>query len=472
MSMTRRSLIIKGAAGLVVVGQPWNLGQAQASPDPNATVDLSALTGKRLQKQLYGYATGALFSNDFALAADRAVQSSAKILGAPVIRFNTPASNVNANQGLIQAVFANGVVNPDWTPLANWVRNHRAFLDSDGILVFGIGPNGGDTSLSPSVWASYAAATAQYFRSIGQEVMYWEVGNECDSMGAQVYSTYFNAIADALHAVSEKYLVGGPVGSWYDGIDLAEFVQYSGGARIGFIDFHSYPVNTTDTLETAYSKAATFSDISSARQLVAGTVSAKLPIALLEYNMNGEEQPDGTYGLPIQGTIAGAVYVALLLTQGFISDTNFAMGGMWDLVSDSNYGAIGNAAQNGNDRAIDPQGQYLREAAHTVPGEQVAASTTMTNLQILATHDGSSLSIQLVNYDTANSQSVTLQLRAGSKFDMGGGSSPWGIFRRWELSAAHPYGYVSYVNSLSNVTVPSEGIVILTAGRRDGDHPL
>ena len=456
MSMTRRSLIIRGAAGLLAAGQSLRLARAQGSSVPNATVDLSAPTGKVLGKRLYGYATGALFNFDFDLAADPAVQSSAEFLDAPLLRFNTPSSGVNDSyQPLFPLVFANGVENPDWSPLRNWVNNRQAFLGSDGLLVFGIGPAGGDTSLSPSVWASYATATARYFRSIGQEVMYWEVGNECDGMGAHTYSTYFNAIADALHAVNCKYVVGGPVGSWFNGIDLAQFVKYCGASRIGFIDFHSYSVASTDSIETAYSKAATFSDVASARQVIAGTAAANLPIALLEYNMNAEPQPDGSYGLPIQGTVPGAVYVALLLAQGFMSDTHFSQAGIWDLVSDSNYGVIGNSQQDGDFRDVDPQGMYLRQAAQLLPGAQIAASTTLANLQILATRAGSGLSIQLVNYDTANSQSVTVKVQGGPE---------GGLFRRWELSAAHPLGSVSHVNGLTNLAVPSQCIVILSSG--------
>lgn len=456
MSMTRRSLIVRGAAGLLAAGQAWKLVRAQNSSIPNATVDLSAPTGKVLGKRLYGYSTGALFLNDFALAADPTVQTSAEFLNAPLLRFNTPSSGIDDSyQALFQVVFANGVENPDWSPLRNWVNNRQAFLGSDGILVFGIGPAGGDTSLSPSVWASYATATARYFRSIGQEVMYWEVGNECDGMGAHTYSTYFNAIADALHAVNRKYLVGGPVGSWFNGIDLAQFVRYSGASRIGFIDFHGYPVASTDSIETAYSKAATFSDVASARQVIANTAAAQLPIALLEYNMNAQPQPDGSYGLPIQGTVPGAVYVALLLTQGFMSDTNFAMAGIWDLVSDSNYGVIGNSQQDGDLRDVDPQGMYLRQAAQLLPGAQIAASTTLANLQILATRTGSALSIQLVNYDTATRQSVTVKVQGGQA---------GGLYRRWELSAAHPSGSASHVNGLANLAIPSQSIVILSSG--------
>lgn len=42
----------------------------------------------------------------------------------------------------------------------------------------------------------------------------------------------------------------------------------------------------------------------------------------------------GLAARPLKGTIAGAVYVALLLTQAFASDTSFAMGGLRDLAAE------------------------------------------------------------------------------------------------------------------------------------------
>lgn len=104
--------------------------------------------------------------------------------------------------------------------------------------------------------------------------------------------------------------------------------------------------------------------------------------------MNGNEQPNGTYGLPAQGTIVGAVYVVLLLTQTFTSDTNFPMAVMWDLIADSNYGAIGNARDGTNYRAIGEQGRYLRQAAQIMPGQQVLTTATAPNLQVLTTSSG------------------------------------------------------------------------------------
>lgn len=296
-----------------------------------------------------------------------------------------------------------------------------------------------------------------HFRKIGQEITYWEVGNECDPMGAKVYSEYFNAIADSLHSVNPGYVVGGPVASWWNGIDLPTFIGHS-GARLGFIDFHSFPVNDTDSTQTAYGKAVTFADVKSARRAVAGTVAASLPICLLEYNMNGNQQPNGAYGLPAQGTITGAVYVALLLTRAFASDPSFTMGGLWDLVADSNYGVIGNAQDKADYHAIDEQGRYLREAARVMPGRQVLTTTTAPGLQVLATKSGGRFSIQLVNYNLRKAQSVAIGVK---------GRTPGRPVTRWELSAPHPNGRVCTTASLTRVTLPPQSIVILRGQHND-----
>jgi hypothetical protein len=409
-------------------------------------VDLSGATGKTIQPSLYGYASGALLDGDFQLAANKAVQTSAGTLAPALMRFNTPAQNI------IQTVFANGVSQPNWAPFSRWLKHRGDFLSNPGRLVFGIGPAGGDTSIAPATWAQYAAATARHFRKAGQEITYWEVGNECDPMGAAGYCQYFSAIADALHSVNPGYLVGGPVATWWNGIDLPTFIGQS-GARIGFIDFHSYPVNDTDSTQTAYEKAATFADVMKARQAMAGTVAASLPIGLLEYNMNGDRQPDGTYGLPAQGTMVGAVYAALLLTQAFISDSGFTMAALWDLVADSNYGAIGNAQDGTSYRAIDEQGWYLSRAAQLMPGQQVLASTTAPNLNVLATTSGRRFSIQLVNYHLSEGLSATISLSGGT---------PGSQLTRWELSARYPGGHVSTTAGLTRVPLPAQSIVILT----------
>jgi hypothetical protein len=410
------------------------------------TVNLSHATGRTIQPHLYGYATGDLCDNDFLLAANGIVEGSAESLAPSLLRFNTSES------AIIQTVFAKGVNQPDWAPFSRWQQHHADFLGSGGRLVFGIGPNNGNTSLPPATWAQYARATALHFREIGQEITYWEPGNECDPMGAEVYSQYFNAIADALHSVNAAYLVGGPVTSYWNGMHLPTFVQLS-GTRLGFIDFHSYQLTVADSAQTAYEMAATFGDVMNARHAVAGTVAASLPIGLLEYNMNGFPGPNGTYGEPAQGTITGAVYIALLLTQAFGSDPNFTMGGLWDLTADSYYGAIGNAQDKVSYSGIDEQGWYLREAARLMPGQQVSATTTASDLQVLASRSNRRFSIQLVNYNLNVEQSVTITVKGGK---IGSPST------RWELSAQYPSGHLSTAASLIQVPLPPQSIVILS----------
>jgi hypothetical protein len=447
-----RQTFLRGMAGVAALAGTrslWTGGRPQADQRASVTVDLAQPTGKTIKPGLYGYASGALLADDFQLAANAAAEKSAGTLAPALLRLNTPV------QPIIQAVFAKGVAHPNWKPFADWVAHRGDFLKKTGRLVFGIGPAGGDTSIPAATWADYAKATALHFRAIGQEVSYWEVGNECDPMGAETYSGYFNAIADALHSVNAAYLVGGPVGSWWNGIDLNTFASLS-GKRIGFIDFHSYPVNDTDSSRTAYQKAVSFPDVLDARKAVAGTAAASLPIGLLEYNMNGGQQPDGTWGLPAQGTIVGAVYAALLLSRAFTSDARFTMGGLWDLVGDSNYGAIGNAQDGTSYRAIDEQGRYLSQAARLLPGQQVLSSTTAPDLQVLAARSDGRFCVQLVNYAVEVEQSVAISVK---------GQQPGSRVARWELSAAHPGGHATTLTSLARVVLPPESVVILSGPR-------
>jgi hypothetical protein len=464
-----RQTFLKGVAGLAVAtgspgpqaGGPPARGAAAARSagiggDQHEVVmaDLSRTTGKTVQPWLYGFASGALLDSNFRLMADRAAERSAATLSPALMRLNTPV------QEIMQSVFAKGVAAPDWAPFSSWLKHRGDFLRKGGRLIFGIGPAGDDTSIPPATWAEYARATALHFREIGQEITCWEVGNECDPMGAALYSGYFNAIADALHSVHPACLVGGPVASWWNGIDLRAFIRHS-GPRIGFIDFHSYPVNDTDSIRTAYEKAATFADVLSARKAISGTAAAGLPIGLLEYNMNGCQQPDGTWGLPAQGTITGAVYVALLLTRAFTSDPKFTMAGLWDLIADSNYGTIGNEQDGARYSSIDEQGWYLRQAARLMPGQQVHCATTAPDLQLLASTTGPHYSIQLVNYNLSAARTVTVTVK---------GATPKDQISRWELSSRYPNGHPSAVSGLARVTLPAQSIVIVHGRRSDTDR--
>ncbi len=450
MTTMRRQTFLTGLAGAAATAVIPALRSRGTQAQAGVTVDLSATTGKTVQPSLYGYATGALLDDEFLLASNAAAQRSARRLAPPLLRLNTSSA------GILQQVFAHGVAQPDWAPFSRWSQHRGSFLGDGGRLVFGIGPSAADTSLSPATWAQYARATALRFRAAGQEITHWEVGNECDPMGATIYSGYFNAIADALHAVNPSSLVGGPVASWWNGIDLPAFISHS-GTRLGFIDFHSYPVYRTDSTRAAYEKAVAFSDVRRARAAMAGTAAAGLPIGLLEYNMNGGEQPNGRWGLPAQAAISGAVYIALLLTQAFASDSRFTMGGLWDLVADSNYGAIGNAQDKSSYHAIDEQGWYLRQTARLLPGQQVTATTTIPDMQVLATRNDRDFAVQLVNFSLSAERSVAVSVT---------GRAPDGPVAGWLLSAHYPTGRVSAAARLTRVLLPPQSIVMLSGKAR------
>jgi hypothetical protein len=125
-------------------------------------------------------------------------------------------------------------------------------------------------------------------------------------------------------------------------------------------------------------------------------------------------------------------------------------------VSDSNYGAIGNAQDKTSYRDIDQQGRYLGRAAQALPGQQVVGTTTAPNLQVLATRSAERFSIQLVNYDLHTERSVTVNVT---------GRTPGSRVTRWELSGRDPSGTSSTIGSLASVTLPAQSVVILSGQR-------
>jgi hypothetical protein len=137
------------------------------------------------------------------------------------------------------------------------------------------------------------------------------------------------------------------------------------------------------------------------------------------------------------------------------------MAGLWDLVGDSNYGAIGNAQDHNNYRSIDPQGWYLRQAAKFMPGQQLRNTASKSELQVLATRTSGRFSIQLVNYNVHKKLSATIRVQGGK---------PGSRIIKWELSAHYPKGRLSVIQSLDHVTLPAQSIVLLNGQRDASGH--
>lgn len=410
----------------------------------DVTINFASQTGSTVSKYLYGFSTGPLQDGDggnFAIAGNPAFIASAAKLRPTLIRFNITGSVVQA--------FNNG----NTSVMNNFWNNYQKFCDPQVRLVMAV-PGGNDTSISPQTCAQWAANFAQAMKNQGHEIMYWEVGNELDGLGPNTYASYFNPIADALHAVNPNYLVGGPVASWWNGIDLGTFASLS-GSRCGFIDFHSY--SASPGIVPSFASAMGGSAVQAARNQVSNTALAHLPIGMLEYNMINV--PDNSSAGATQAQIYGAVWIACLLTacvtQETAANSGNLMCGLWDIVNDSNYGVIGNQFNGGfgNYAAIDPQGWYLGYAGQNMAGNIVSTTTTKSNLQVMATVNGGHFAIQLVNY---SSTSQTLNLATS------GLTLPASI-TRWELSAANPNTVTSTLANLTGVVVPAQSIVILSA---------
>ena len=409
----------------------------------NVTINFASQTGNAVSKYLYGFSTGPLQDGDggsFAIAANSTFIASAAKLRPTLIRFNITAGTVlNWNNG------NTGVMNNFW-------NNYLRFCDPQVRLVMGV-PGGNDTSVSPQTCANWAASFAQAMKNAGTEIMYWEVGNELDGLGPNTYASYFNPVADALHAVNPNYQVGGPVASWWNGIDLGTFASLA-GSRCAFIDFHLYGASPGVT--PSFNQAASDGTVSAARNQVQGTQLANLPIGVLEYNE--VDVPDSSAAGQTQAQVYGAVWVALLLTKWVSEETpalsGALMAGLWDMVNDSNYGVIGNQFDGGGENytSIDPQGWYLGYAGQNMAGNIVSASTTQSNLQVMATVSGGKFAIQLVNY---GGSAQTLNITAS------GVTLPSSL-TRWELSQANPNTTTSTIANLSAVVVPAQSIVIVT----------
>ena len=422
---------------------------APLPPNSNLAIHLAATTGKTVPNTLFGFCGGGLVygnnrNNDFDTVFDTKFQASAAKLKPGLIRLNTQQT-----EPLLQNVFANGVGSPNWAWLDNWINNHAGFFnDATSRLVFGIGPAFADTSIDAGTWASWATAVANHLIAAGQECFYWEIGNEPDSMNSGSYCNYFNTIADALHAVNPNYKCGGPVTSYWGGGGLDQPFLSNCTSRIGYIVWHNYGFSgsTTPSSAQAYQQALSYTNIASIRSEVSSHgLPTTIPLSVQEYNMVLDGGNNGVFD--------AAMFSCLFMTGCFQSDPTFTMGAVWDLVGpNGGFPCIGNSFV-GDNGTIDPQGWYLGMAGQLMPGAEVTTSTTLGNLQVLASKTAKTWAVQIANYDTSgNNQTITLGITGGT---VGVGMN------MWQLDAANPSGTTTALTGLT-VACPGPSITILT----------
>ena len=145
--------------------------------------------------------------------------------------------------------------------------------------------------------------------------------------------------------------------------------------------------STTQTIASGTTLTFTFAGygancLSAQTTAVAASMSAGTPLFIGEHNMNfssgGSEEP-------LQTTITGAVFEALVLYSSLTSGANVTMSNWYDIAEDSTFGIVQGAS--GSTYTISPVGYFLSYFANHMPGTVVTNTigAGATNLRCLTT---------------------------------------------------------------------------------------
>lgn len=452
-----------------------SVGPAVSGSFVNA--DFTAPTGKTIVRELFGVSTATMLDFNYQICGTAGFQAASLAVNPPLLRFNC---NSGASGGYTSFnMFPNG---PRGTPdfsVCNPMRNNLYKIvnlaTTKIIMGFGGGTDAQGNFLGWSVsdFAFAMAAFVTHMRtangSNGSPVnpRYWEVSNE-PNVGNSTYNSYFNACADAIHAIDSTYVVTGPT-SANDFSYVSSLISASNSTRLNMLNSHFYmycpgagdPVPSDQecrqgVLNTAGTTGTQFAQ--SINTSIASTSWASTPFFAGEYNI-GCGPPDTNNR---EQTIIGACYAASTLMELVKTSNAPVWGGLWEYGPAGNWGVfIPNGAEyTASSYSIDPQGYLINKGTQVVPGTVTAASTP-SGLNTIATVNGAHFSVMMVNYTTSPiSGQVAL--------------SHWpvnptgtGTISKWELSPANLTGQVTSVSTTGGLTasiaLPGQSVVILYA---------
>jgi hypothetical protein len=131
----------------------------------------------------------------------------------------------------------------------DWIDTIRG-MDAEPLIILPM-----DRRHEPEVDRTDAVNIYRHFADRGVPLKRFIVGNEPDNanldrpmrFNASDYSSRFNMIADALHAIDPAIKVGGPATVAFNSDFMDTFLQTSGG-KVDFVDFHKYPQGGSKTL--------------------------------------------------------------------------------------------------------------------------------------------------------------------------------------------------------------------------------
>ncbi len=192
------------------------------------TIDFTNSLGKPVARELFGVSTDTMLDFNFLLCSNPGFQSASRTIDPPILRFN---SSGGGGGGFPSAnAFPNGPRGtPDFSVYDPLFANLYKIVNLSTckiMMCFGGGSPGEDfLGWDADDFAFAMAKVVQHFRTtpggngVVIDPIYWEVSNEPD-VGPGAYTTYFNACADAIHAIDSKYVINGPImgaashGSW------------------------------------------------------------------------------------------------------------------------------------------------------------------------------------------------------------------------------------------------------------------
>ncbi len=452
-------------------------GPGPAATGTMASVDFTATTGVFASGCLWGFGTAALAdSTDGGATYFQPCTIALNVTALAALNMRLLRINCNAGTAPGSAVapnwtagiFANGVNNPDFSKIQNFMNVAYKFISPTCRLIIGVQfyPNIGN----PSDYATACKAIVNYFKTTpsgGQILPLWgiEIDNETDGkVDTGTFCSFASAAADAVHSIDPNIQIIAPVYSYVaatapDG----RFTTLGNvlGTRLGRLGYHGYRygmgVDATPTDDGLFATTKPAADATVARASVAGTPAANAPIMMGEWNIDfnaGNETRE-------QQQI-GAVFAAFWILNGFLSGKGVECAAIWEALGDGTYGAV----QNG---VIDPTGYFLSKAGQVMEGNQVSCtfgggSGGTPPTIALAVENGNKFGVLLCNYSTTSGTPKVMGGTVGLGHWPVNGSGT-GTVNRWEQSPQYPNGNLIQLAVTNGVTaattVPAQSVVIL-----------
>lgn len=338
-------------------------------------------------------------------------------------------------------------------------------------LILGIGfhPN---LWSSASVFANVCSQIATYFNQHPSCPVYgFEIGNEDDNGSGTMpgfYASYFNAAAQAIHAVNSNYKVFGPVFSFSNG-SLQPFAQAC-AANCDHMDFHAYAYAPSDPsnrfTQSAILNYTILNNLAaSVTSWLNGGGSVNAEILIGEYNQNNTFGTGGSNVFMQNGT--GAVFSAKTILSGLNSSNQFTMGGIWSVFQDSDYGQIGGSDNvNPGATAPCPSGVMLARAGQTCFGARSVvtvgggAGGTLTTLAVKGGVQPNAFALLIANASTSSAATGQIALSHWPVNTTGNGT-----INRFEVGDNSHLGTTSTLavtsGLVASTTIPPVSVVIL-----------